>query len=104
MVQRLFETRSHSWREAGLARQLSARAVKRARIQLVVLLPVLIATYVLYTHRKSLFGVDTPARAVAAVVLLVVGWQVARDFGRSIGPTLFRRMDPATAGTVGFLL
>jgi small conductance mechanosensitive channel len=29
---------------------------------------------------------------------------VARDFGRSVGPTLFRRMDPGTAGTVGFLL
>jgi small-conductance mechanosensitive channel len=104
MVQRFFETRSHSWREAGLARQLSARAVKRARLQLAVLLPILVATYVLYRQRESLFGVDTPARVVAAVILLAVGWQVARDFGRSIGPTLFRRMDPGTAGTVGFLL
>jgi small conductance mechanosensitive channel len=104
MVQRFFETRSHSWREAGLARQLSARAVKRARIQLFVLIPIGIATYVLYKQRESLFGVDTPARVVAAAILLAVGWQVARDFGRSIGPTLFRRMDPGTAGTVGFLL
>jgi small conductance mechanosensitive channel len=104
MVQRFFETRSHSWREAGLARQLSARAVKRARLQLFVLIPIGIATYILYRQRESLFGVDTPARVVAAVILLAVGWQVARDFGRSIGPTLFRRMDPGTAGTVGFLL
>jgi small conductance mechanosensitive channel len=104
MVQRLFETRSHSWREAGLARQLSARAVNRARIQLLVLVPVGIATYVLYKHREQLFGVDTPARIVAAAILLAVGWQVARDFGRSVGPNLFRRMDPGTAGTVGFLL
>src|SRR5207247_6549778 len=88
----------------GLARQISARAVKRARLQLVVLVPILIATYVLYRQRESLFGVDTPARVVAAIILLAVGWQVARDFGRSIGPTLFRRMDPATAGTVGFVL
>src|SRR5439155_7646672 len=104
MVQKLFETRSHSWREAGLARQLSARAVKRARIQLFVLIPIGIATYILYRHRQSLFGVDTPARVVAAVILLAVGWQVARDVGQSVGPTLFRRMDPGTAGTVGFLL
>src|SRR2546423_5157679 len=104
MVQRFFETRSHSWREAGLARQLSARAVKRARIQLFVLIPIGIATYVLYRHRKALFGVDTPARVAAAIILLAVGWQVARDIGRSIGPSLFRRMDPATAGTAGFLL
>jgi small conductance mechanosensitive channel len=100
----MFETRSHSWREAGLARQLSARAVKRARIQLFVLIPIGVATYVLYRHRMALFGVDTPARVVAAVILLAIGWQVARDIGRSVGPTMFRRMDPATAGTVGFLL
>jgi small conductance mechanosensitive channel len=104
MVQRLFETRSHSWREAGLARQLSARAVKRARIQLFVLIPIGIATYILYDHRKALFGVDTPARVIAAVILLAVGWQIARDIGRSVGPAMFRRMDPATAGTAGFLL
>jgi small conductance mechanosensitive channel len=104
MVQRFFETRSHSWRGAGRPRQLSARAVKRARLQLFVLIPVGIATYVLYRHRESLFGVDTPARVAAAVILLAIGWQVARDIGRSVGPTLFRRMDPGTAGTVGFLL
>src|SRR5436190_14121686 len=104
MVQKLFETRSHSWREAGLARQLSARAVKRARIQLFVLIPLGIPTYVLYRHREQLFGVDTPARVVAAVLLLAIGWQVARDVGRSVGPAMFRRMDPATAGTAGFLM
>jgi small conductance mechanosensitive channel len=103
-MQRFFETRSHSWREAGLARQLSARAVKRARLQLFLLIPVGVATFLAYEHRRSLFGVDTPARLVAGVILLVVGWQVARDIGRSVGPTLFRRMDPGTAGTVGFLL
>lgn len=103
-MQRLFETRSHAWREVGLAKQLSYRAVKRARIQLFVLVPLAIATYVAYKHRNAWFGVDTPARVVAAIALLAIGWQVARDVGRSVGPNLFRRMDPATAGTVGFLL
>src|SRR5690348_18059159 len=104
MVQRLFETRSHAWREVGLAKQLSSRAVKRARLQLFVLVPLAIAIYVAYKHRQAWFGVDTPARVTAAIVLLAIGWQVARDVGRSVGPNLFRRMDPATAGTVGFLL
>jgi small conductance mechanosensitive channel len=103
-MRQLFETRSHSWREVGLARQLSARAVKRARLQLFVLVPLGVATYVAYKQRETLFGVDTPARVIAAAVLLAIGWQVARDIGRSVGPTLFRRMDPGTAGTVGFLL
>jgi small-conductance mechanosensitive channel len=37
-------------------------------------------------------------------VLLVVGWTLAANVGRAAGPTFFRRMDPATAGTVGFVM
>jgi small conductance mechanosensitive channel len=103
---RLFETHSHSWREAGLARQLSRRAVRRARLEVLLLLPALIGILVLYHYRADLLGraFDTPARIITAVALVILGWQLARDAGRSIGPTLFRRMDPGTAGTVGFLI
>jgi small-conductance mechanosensitive channel len=103
-MKRMFDTRSHSWREVGLARQLSARAAKRARVQLVVLVPVLVAIVLLYTHRMALFGVDLPIRILTAVALISIGWQIARDVGRSFGPMLFRRLDPGTAGTVGFLI
>jgi small conductance mechanosensitive channel len=102
----MFRTQSHSWREAGLARQLSRRAVKRARIQAIVLVPVLIGLLIVYGYRDALFGhaYETPVKAVTAVVLIVLGWQIARDVGRALGPTLFRRLDPGTAGTVGFLI
>ncbi|HEU4979484.1 MAG TPA: mechanosensitive ion channel family protein [Solirubrobacteraceae bacterium] len=105
-MRRLFETRSHSWREAGLARQLSRRAVRRARLEVVVLVPVLIGILVVYHYRDELLGSgsDTPVRIVTAIALVILGWQLARDAGRSIGPMLFRRMDPGTAGTVGFLI
>jgi small conductance mechanosensitive channel len=105
-VRQLFNTRSHSWREAGLARQLSRRAVKRARIQALVLVPVLVAILVVYSYRHDLFGgdYDRPLQIVTAIVLIVLGWQIARDVGRALGPTLFRRLDPGTAGTVGFLI
>jgi small conductance mechanosensitive channel len=105
-VKQLFNTRSHSWREAGLARQLSRRAVKRARIQAIVMVPVLVAILVVYSYRHELFGkdFDKPVQIVTAVVLVVLGWQIARDVGRALGPTLFRRLDPGTAGTVGFLI
>jgi small conductance mechanosensitive channel len=105
-MRRLFETRSHSWREAGLARQLSRRAVRRARIEVLLLLPALIGILVAYHYRARLFGHggDTPARILTALALMILGWQLARDAGRSLGPTLFRRMDPGTAGTVGFLI
>ena len=38
------------------------------------------------------------------IALVALGWAFARDVGRAAGPTFFRRMDPATAGTVGFLI
>jgi small conductance mechanosensitive channel len=103
---KLFDTQSHSWREAGLARQLSVRAVKRARIQAIVMVPLLIGILVVYGYRDDLFGheYDTPIQIATTVVLIVLGWQIARDIGRALGPTLFRRLDPGTAGTVGFLI
>ena len=38
---------------------------------------------------------------VTVLVLVILGWAIARDIGRGLGPPLFRRLDPATAGTVG---
>jgi small-conductance mechanosensitive channel len=105
-VRDLFATRSHSWREAGLARQLSRRAVKRARIQVFVLLPLLAAVLVFYSERHRVLdhAWDTPVQIATAVALIILGWQIALDIGRSLGPALFRRLDPGTAGTVGFLI
>jgi small conductance mechanosensitive channel len=100
------DTKSHSWREVGLARQLSAKAVKRARIEFLVLFPALAATLLVYGYRTDIFGraLDLPVRIVTVIVLVILGWTLARDVGRALGPALFRRLDPGTAGTVGFLL
>jgi small conductance mechanosensitive channel len=89
-----------------MARELSRRAAKRARIQLLVLAPLLAGVLLVYTYRRQLFGPgwDTPVRFVTAVGLIILGWQVARDAGRSLGPLLLRRLEPGTAGTVGFLI
>jgi small-conductance mechanosensitive channel len=105
-MKKLFDTQSHSWREAGLARQLSVRAVKRARIQAIVTVPLLAGILVVYGYRDDVFGpeYETPVQIATTVVLIVLGWQIARDVGRALGPTLFRRLDPGTAGTVGFLI
>ncbi len=105
-MRQFFTTHSHSWRDVGLARELSRRAVKRARIQSLVLLPVLVGVLVVYGYRDRLFGpaYDDAVRIVTFLALISLGWQFARDIGRALGPTLFRRMDPGTAGTLGFLL
>jgi small-conductance mechanosensitive channel len=43
-------------------------------------------------------------RIVTVIVLLILGWAIARNFGRALGPALFRRLDPAAAGPIGFLI
>jgi small-conductance mechanosensitive channel len=98
--------RSHAWRQVALARQFSRRAVRRARIESVVLVPALGGILVVYGYRHTLFprSWDSAVRAISALALLSLGWQLARDIGRAFGPTLFRRMEPGTAGTVGFLI
>jgi small-conductance mechanosensitive channel len=95
-----------AWRQRALPRHLSRRAVKRARIQSLVLLPLLAGVLVAYSYRDELFGPewDTTVSMVTAGALIALGWQLARDIGRALGPQLFRRMEPGTAGTVGFLL
>jgi small conductance mechanosensitive channel len=103
----MFETRSQAWQEAGLLRQVNRRAAKRARLEALLLVPLFVAVVVVYENRHSLLGIDTETlvvQIVVAVVLLILGWAIARDVGRALGPSLFRRLDPATAGTVGFLI
>ena len=106
--QELFETRSHAWRAVGLERELARRQLSRARNQAIwaiVLLPLLIGVVILYSHRKELFpGADPGVRIASVVVLVIVGWAFARAVGRALAPPLFRRLDPGTAGTVGFLI
>lgn len=123
----MFETRSQAWKEVGLLRQINPRVVKRARLEVLVLLPLFVGIVVLYDHRVSLLGktvpkyyahggvpvpahkmleqgLETPITVVTVIGLMILGWAIARDIGRGIGPPLFRRLDPATAGTVGFLI
>jgi small conductance mechanosensitive channel len=106
----MFETRSEAWERVGLAVSVSQRAVKRAQREAVVLVPLLVGVLVAYSDRRHLFGVgprspwDTPMRIATVLALVALGWTFARDVGRAAAPTFFRRMDPGTAGTVGFLI
>jgi small-conductance mechanosensitive channel len=102
----MFETRSEAWERVGLAVASSQKAVQRSRRQAAVLLPLLVGVLVAYSHRRQWFGVQgkTPVQIVTVLALLALGWAFARAIGRAAAPTFFRRMDPATAGTVGFLI
>jgi small conductance mechanosensitive channel len=89
------------------ARQLrehAAERAKRARTQVALLLPLITAVVLAYTYRKQLFGLDVPVRIACTVAIVILGWSFAMNLGRAVGPTLLRRLDPGTAGTVGFLI
>jgi small conductance mechanosensitive channel len=124
---KMFETRSQSWQEVGLLRQINPRVVKRARLEALVLVPLFVGVVLIYDNRLSLFGKTVPAigthgvikvpahmvleeplealvRIVTVIILMILGWAIARDVGRGLGPPLFRRLEPATAGTLGFLI
>jgi small conductance mechanosensitive channel len=111
-LDRMFETRSEAWEKVGLAVGASERAIRRARRQALVLVPLFIAVVVLHDNYQQWFhlshhqrsSLHTPVTIGTVLAVLAIGWAVARDVGRAAAPTFFRRMDPATAGTVGFVI
>jgi hypothetical protein len=89
---------------ANLARQVREHTVeraRRARWQVLLVAPLIAGVVIAYSHREELFGVDLPVRIVAVIALVILGWTFARDLGRAVGPILFQRLDPGTAGTAG---
>ncbi len=109
-LERMFDTRSEAWERVGLTIDVSQRAIRRARREAAVFLPLLVGVLVLYHYRVDVLGKHTegrwhkPIQWGTVIALLVLGWALARAVGRAAGPTFFRRMDPATAGTVGFII
>lgn len=91
-------------RVAKQVREHTARRATRARAHIVLLLPLITAVVLAYKYRAELFGLDVPVRIGCAVALVILGWAFAMSLGRAIGPTLLRRLDAGTAGTVGFLI
>jgi len=115
------DRRADRWREIRSALGLTPGAVRRAQLQLLVFAPLFAGVILVWDYRDALFGLceegntgchftasvrtDTTILQVFVVIALVLlGWQLARDFGRAISPMLFRRMDAAAAGTTGFLI
>jgi small conductance mechanosensitive channel len=120
-LDRMFDTRSEAWERVGLAVSVSQRTARRARREAAILIALLVGVLVVYAHRHTLLGEtrifphianspwttspwDTPFQIGTVIALCALGWTFSRDVGRAAAPTFFRRMDPGTAGTVGFLI
>ena len=105
----MFETRSDAWAAVGLEAQVNTRHVRAARRRLLVTIPLLIGSIVAeqwaldhFTHNGHGW-VKVPVTIAAVCIVIVLGWLISKDLGR-IAPAFFKRMDPATAGTVEFLI
>ena len=127
-LDRMFETRSDAWEKVGLSFEVNQKEVKRAQRQaiffLIAIIAVFVATNILLnkTHDNpgsttapncrhvsllTTWGagdLETVVRIIAVLLVIGFGWGLARAVGRFVGPTFLRRMDPATAGTFGFML
>jgi small-conductance mechanosensitive channel len=130
----MFETRSDAWEAAGLELKVDKTQIRNARGRLVLEIAALIAAIIAKSwalnrwasdhHRHPIYGITArdpkrhvvgyhtgyflidskaPFEILAVIIVLGLGWMISRDLSR-IAPTLFKRMDPATAGTVGFLI
>jgi len=120
-LSQMSDRRMPGWRDVRVVLGLTPAVVRRARVQLLVFAPLFAGVILLWEYRIDVFGegactavnkttcttVTGGARALQVFVVLalvLLGWQLARDFGRAIAPILFHRMDTANAGTTGFLI
>jgi len=100
-----FESRTQVWREVGLGSEIDRATARRSKGGALILLALIAGVLVCFNERKTLFPGYGPEVRVATVVLLVIlGWGLARMLARGFAPSLYRRLEPGTAGTVGFLV
>jgi small conductance mechanosensitive channel len=101
----LFETRSHTWHALGLGDELAPRFSKKAFGGLLVALLVIAATLVVYDQRAHIApGYGQWIRLGTVVVLVIVGSAATHWLSKGLAPRMNRRLDPATAGTLGFAI
>lgn len=87
-----------------ILRQKAADQAHTAQRYLVLLLPLLAGVLVLNHYRKPLFGSGVAGRVAVAIVLVLLGWGLARQLGRALEGRLLSRLEPSTAGVAGFLI
>lgn len=101
----MFETRTDAWREAGLGDEVIPSREGRAWPRLILFALLIAAVLVAFDHRHDIApGYGSQARIVTALLLFAFGWGFAAALGRTVTPTILKRMDPGTAGTVGFVI
>ncbi len=100
-----FESRTQVWREAGLGSEIDPAAARRSKGGALILLALIAGVLVCFTERgrcSPATGPRSGRRPCSCSSSL--GWALARSLARGFAPPLYRRLEPGTAGTVGFLV
>jgi small conductance mechanosensitive channel len=101
----LFETRSHAWHSLGLGEELAPKFSKRQFGGLLLALLVIAGTLFVYHQRREIApGYGQWIRFATVAILIVVGTAATHWLVSGLSPRLYRRLDPATAGTTGFVV
>ena len=103
---RAFESRTEVWQEVGLGGEINRGDARRARREALILLVLIAGVLVIFGERRTIFPDDAAKfiRYATAVILALLGWLLARTIAQGLAPQLFRRLQPGTAGTTGFLI
>ena len=102
----MFETRTDQWHEAGLGEQIVDARQGRTWPRLILFAVLIAAVLFAFNHRHEIVpsGYGVEARILTAVLLFILGWGFASALGRTLTPFIMRRLDPGTAGTLGFAI
>jgi len=78
----LFETRTHAWESLGLGEEIETKKVSKSTIAgIFIAILAIIATLVVYSHRRQIApGYGEWFRIGTVIVLVIVGWRVAFDY------------------------
>lgn len=100
-----FESRTEVWRQVGLGSEIDPQQAQRAQWGVLIFGALIAAVLVAFARQSELFpGLETEVRALTVGALMILGVALARSLGRSLGPGLYRRLDPGAAGTIGFMI
>src|SRR5579872_3415932 len=96
------DRRIPGWRDVRVALGLTPAIVRRARVQLLVFAPLFAGVILIWEYRIQIFGSSactykcahavtpgaTTLQVFVVIALVLLGWQLARDFGRAFSPFL----------------
>jgi len=79
-------------------RQQALESAKRARAQVALLVPLIVAVVLAYAYRDEAFGLDLPIRIGCVIALVILGWAFAMNWAAPSARRSWHGSVPAPPG------